>query len=307
MQDPIIESRQTLGQQEQEFSWLNVVIEQHEAVSETTSLAIPIAAQEGLLADETRPRCIKIDDGLLICLRAINFNRPAEPDDMVSLRIWMSKNLVISATKSGRGLKSINELQHELHKGLVLRNAGEWFCALLEKVTSKISEQLDEIETRVEQLEEQLNSDPDSVNRLEILEIRKQAAQIKRFIAPQREALDVFHYYCDFIDEVQSFRIKEQTDRILRYIDSLDVVREKSILILDELRYAIAEKQSERMYVLSLVTAIFLPLSFLTGVFGMNVGGLPGVDNNDFFVHLMVAMLGVGLFILLLMKWKKWL
>ena len=61
------------------------------------------------------------------------------------------------------------------------------------------------------------------------------------------------------------------------------------------------------MYVLSMITAIFLPLSFLTGVFGMNVAGLPGTEAPDAFTTLMMAMGGIAVVMLIAMLWKRWL
>jgi zinc transporter len=72
------------------------------------------------------------------------------------------------------------------------------------------------------------------------------------------------------------------------------------------LRNRIAEQQGMRMYVLSLVTAIFLPLSFLTGIFGMNVAGLPGTENPQAFTLLGVSMLAIAIGIGGYMVWKKW-
>jgi zinc transporter len=61
------------------------------------------------------------------------------------------------------------------------------------------------------------------------------------------------------------------------------------------------------MYVLSMVTAIFLPLSFLTGVFGMNVGGLPGTESANAFLYLMLGMGALSICMLVAMLWKRWL
>ncbi|MGJ8679378.1 CorA family divalent cation transporter [Paraglaciecola sp.] len=296
----------TLGTPGAAFTWHHLISDEQASISTLDTLNIPKAAKEGLLADETRPKCFEIDNGFFVCLRAINCNGSAEPEDMVSIRIWLTKEKVITTTKTERGLKSIQELCKDIEKEYPIKDVGVWFCNLLEKVSHKISEQVDEIEFALEALEEQLNADPDSVNRQAVINIRKQAAHIKRFISPQREALEILHFSCDFISQIQTFRIKEYSDRVLRFLEELELVRERSILILEELRYAIAEKQNERMYVLSLVTAIFLPLSFLTGVFGMNVGGLPGVEEPTAFIILVIFMALVAALIFVTMKFKRW-
>ena len=78
-------------------------------------------------------------------------------------------------------------------------------------------------------------------------------------------------------------------------------------MLYGELQNRIAEQQNSRMYLLSIVAAIFLPLSFLTGVFGMNVAGLPGMEYPVAFVLLVISMVVIALFIILVMWWKRWL
>jgi zinc transporter len=91
-----------------------------------------------------------------------------------------------------------------------------------------------------------------------------------------------------------------------RYVEDLDLAKERAMVLQDELRNRIAEQQGMRMYVLSLVTAIFLPLSFLTGVFGMNVAGLPGTEEPKSFAYLATAMVILAIILLISMLWKKW-
>jgi zinc transporter len=105
----------------------------------------------------------------------------------------------------------------------------------------------------------------------------------------------------------QSFELREHTDRMTRYVEDLDLAKERAMLLQDELRNRIADQHGVRMYVLSLVTAIFLPLSFLTGVFGMNVSGLPGVENPDGFLYVGTTMLVLAVVMLAAMLWKRWL
>ncbi len=73
-----------------------------------------------------------------------------------------------------------------------------------------------------------------------------------------------------------------------------------------ELQNRLAEKQNARMFVLSIVAAIFLPLSFLTGVFGMNVAGLPGLEYPNAFNILTGSMLVLAIALVAYMRWKKW-
>jgi len=87
----------------------------------------------------------------------------------------------------------------------------------------------------------------------------------------------------------------------------LDLVRERAIVMHEELLSRIAQEQNERMYVLSIVAAIFLPLSFVTGLLGMNVGGLPGVDSQLGFAGSVVVMVAVAVGLIAFFRGRKWL
>jgi zinc transporter len=75
----------------------------------------------------------------------------------------------------------------------------------------------------------------------------------------------------------------------------------------EELLSQIAQQQNARMYVLSVVAAIFLPLTFVTGLLGMNVGGLPGIDSPTGFLRSLVVMVVAAVGLLVFFRWKKWL
>ena len=137
--------------------------------------------------------------------------------------------------------------------------------------------------------------------------LRQRVAAIRRFLAPQKEALDTLSRLRKFFSEEESLHIREQTDRTLRYIEELDLLKERLLVMQDELRSQISEQQNMRMYVLSIVSMIFLPLSFLTGVFGMNVAGLPGTENPLAFSVLAFGMIILAIALLVFMRLRRWL
>ena len=96
-------------------------------------------------------------------------------------------------------------------------------------------------------------------------------------------------------------------DRLAQYIETLDSIRERAAVSQEELVNQISEESNSRMYVLSIVSAIFLPLGFATGLLGINVGGIPGAENHyafAIFIGILVALAG-GL--LVFFRYKKWL
>jgi zinc transporter len=100
--------------------------------------------------------------------------------------------------------------------------------------------------------------------------------------------------------------LREQMDRMTRYLEDLDLVRERTSVLQEEVMNISMAQQNTRMYVLSIVSLIFLPMTFVTGVFGMNVGGLPGLEDPTAFVIVVATMLFISIAVIAVLKVKRW-
>ena len=138
--------------------------------------------------------------------------------------------------------------------------------------------------------------------------VRRQAAAIRRHLAPQRDALDrLARWSSALLTDKEQFELREEGDHLTRHIEDLDLARENALVTQEELMNKVALEQNARMYLLSVVAAIFLPLTFITGLLGMNVGGLPGVDSHEGFVGSLLVMAVAALGLVVFFRWKKWL
>ena len=111
----------------------------------------------------------------------------------------------------------------------------------------------------------------------------------------------------DVLSETEAQRLREEADHITRYIEDLELTREHAIVAQEELLNRVVEEQNSRMYLLSIVAAIFLPLTFVTGLLGMNVAGLPGTDNPSGFMFSVATLAALGVALVLYFKRKGWL
>ncbi|MFT4994536.1 MAG: zinc transporter [Paraglaciecola sp.] len=292
------------AQRESGFTWVHMQCDAKGAKETMHSLGLPQQVIESLEAIETRPKTIAINDGLLVYLRGINKNPDADPEDMVSLRIWITAKGIISARRKDRKLLSVQDVREQLDAGNIPINCAQLMLDMIERIADRIHEMVDDLDEELVIFEtaEQMNSQ--ARQRLSV--VRRQAAAIRRYLTPQRDALDALYRINKLLSSDQAFALREQTDRMTRYVEDLDLARERSIVLQDEVRNRLAEQQGAKMYVLSLVTAIFLPLSFLTGVFGMNVAGLPGLEEPGAFNYLALGMAGLAVVLFTLMMWKKW-
>jgi zinc transporter len=269
-------------------------------------LELPEAAIDGLVRSDARPRALHIRNGILLNLRGVNLNPGQDPEDMVSLRLWIERGRLISVRH--RRILAAQDIREDLDDGKGPLSIQDLMFVLIEKLATRISDFIDTLEERIDALELAEESEDPLELRSQVLQIRRQAAGVRRFLAPQREALESFTRQAkDLMDENYILFIHEQSDRIMRYVEDLDLIRERAMVMQEELMNRMAQEQNSRMYVLSLVAAIFLPISFVTGLFGMNVAGLPGIDNPSAFLYVSLFMGVVVGGIFVWFRRKKWL
>ena len=286
--------------------WVHFDYSSPEAIEWITNKSkIDSIAIDALLTQETRPRTTILDDSILIALRGVNLNPNSKPEDMVSIRLYISPNLIISTRK--RDLLSISEIVESLKKGIKKKSSSEFLVDLTYRVTQRMEDIINQIEDRTDLLEENLIDNVNTKFRNEILAIRRETIILRRYLFPQKEALNkLYNDKITWINEYEKIEIRETNDQVIRYIEELDTIRDKLSLIQEELSNTLSDQVNKKMYILSIISAIFLPLTFLTGLLGINIGGIPGSeDENAFYIFSTILLVIVSIQFYIFKK-KKW-
>ncbi|MBW2467177.1 MAG: zinc transporter ZntB, partial [Deltaproteobacteria bacterium] len=138
--------------------------------------------------------------------------------------------------------------------------------------------------------------------------LRRQAISLRRYLSPQREALSrLLTEKITWVDDADRLRLRETCDQLVRYLEDLDEARDRAAVTQEELVNRLSEQMNNKMYLLSIVAAIFLPLGFLTGLLGINVGGIPGAESKLGFAGFVLLLIGVVIVQIWFFKKKKWL
>ena len=259
---------------------------------------------DALFAEETRPRILEFDTGTLLILRGVNLNADAEPEDMVSIRLWIDSSRIISVRK--RRLKAVTDLRERIEAGVGPHNAGDFITQLTSRLFERMEPVFTELDELLDDAEERVMEAADTKYRSQITDIRKQAIVFRRYIAPQRDVIAALRVSdMPWLSELHKRRLQESLDRVIRYIEDIDTIRERAQIVKDELTNVLSDKMNKNLYLLSVIAAVFLPLGFLTGLLGINVGGVPGVDDpSAFWVFSGFLSVVVALQILLFKRWK---
>lgn len=267
---------------------------------------IPAIVAEAMLSEESRPRALHMDQGVLVILRGVNLNAGSEVEDMISVRLWLEKERVVSASR--RPLKSLQLIRQLIEEGKGPTSPAAFAIDLIERLSHFIGEVTDQIESKLEQAEDDVNDAGAILKNSPFSAVRRQSARIRRYLAPQKEALiSLTNSPEPVFNKSHVAEIREQTNRITLVLEDLDLVRERALVAQEEFLGILAHEQNTRMLLLSIVAAIFLPLSFLTGLMGMNVAGLPGTENSMAFGIICALMTTIAILILLLFKARRWL
>jgi zinc transporter len=250
--------------------------------------------QDALLAGETRPRCTVHGDGALLNLRGVNAHPAAEPGDMISVRFWLEAHRVIGV--SPRPLDAIGDILASIPRGLAPRSPGELVSRLALRLADRAEPAVADLDERMDAIEEQLLDAADLARRTELGDIRRSAIRLRRYLVPQRDALDTLEIEdLPWLTGRDRSHLREAADRVLRLGEDLDAIRDRAAIVHDELLDQRAESLNRRMLLLTVVAAIFLPLSLITGLLGVNVGGIPGADAPGAFAVLCALLVAIGL------------
>ncbi len=249
---------------------------------------------EALLSDESRPRCTAFPEGTLLILRGVNLNPGEDPDDMISLRLWITPTRVISLRRMR--INAIDDVRQVLLGGHGPTSLGGLVVMLIERLIDNMEPVLDELEDFMSELEDAV-MEADAQLRGRISNCRRQVISLRRHIAPQRDALAHLTVEdLEWLTQQQRWHLRESIDQIIRYVEDLDMLRERSAVLQDTLLNRLSEQLNRNMYLLSIVTTLFLPLSFVTGLLGINVGGIPGSQSSIAFAVVcgLILLAGIG-------------
>lgn len=260
---------------------------------------------KALLAEETRPRLEEIGQNALIILRGINFHAGPTPEDLVSIRLWISHNHIV--TLGRRKSQAIAEIDDHLRQRRGPKRVGEFISMLCSALNDSIEPAIQELDVNIDRLEELSLENPDTKMRADIAVLRKAATLFRRHMSPQRDAINRMQNSTQgWLSASDKWFMQDNNDRVLRFLEDLDAIRERSQILQDELYSALSSKLNKNLYILSVITAIFMPLTFLSGLLGMNVDGIPGAHSPTAFASVCGITLGIGALQIVLFKRLKW-
>lgn len=233
-----------------------------------------------LLADEVRPRFLEQEHGaILIVTTALE----GADQELASLRLWVTPTRLVSIGTTRALTDSLEPVRHKAQQGgydsiaALLVDIVDRFNARLNIVIDALEDAVDAAETIV--ATQEVNDACLNLGRL-----RVDTADLRRYLVPQTVALkNLIKCHNAELSDFDQRRLAESHDLSLRMVESLNDIRDRAIIINDEIENLRDRQLNKRTYVFTIIATIFLPLSFLTGLLGVNIGGMPAADIESAF------------------------
>jgi zinc transporter len=270
-----VDNSATIGPDGFSFAWVYAGDGQTTTDAELALFDLDSYVLEALTAAESRPRCTVHGDGVILNLRGVNLNEGADPEDMISVRFWIQGQVVIGVWK--RPLKAISDLFDAMARGKAPETPGDLIAKLTLRLSDRAEPIVAELNEAIDTLEDDLSDSTQLQHaRHRLALIRHSATTLRRYMFPQRDALTTLEIEdVSWLKDHDRSRLREAADRVTRMAEELDAIRDRAQIVQDQITDRRAETMNSQMLLLSIVAAIFLPLGLLTGLLGVNVGGIP--------------------------------
>ena len=261
---------------------------------------------EALLEEETRPRIMVLDDSLFLTLRGVNLNAGADPEDMISIRLYIEANRVI--TVRHRPLMTIQDIRSSLTSTHGPKNTGEFLTVLVDRLMERMAPVISQLDEAIDEAEEQIIGQASYQLRSQLGILRRQVISLRRYISPQRDVVSHLHHArLTWLTATQRASIREVADHLVRYVEDLDAARDRMGVMQEELTNKLSEQMNKTMYILRVLAGIFLPITFVTGLLGINVGGIHGSEDPWAFPTVCLTLTSAGVLLVGIFRWLKWL
>ncbi len=236
----------------------------------------------------TRPTFFVADEGIVLILRGVNLNPGARPDDMVALRMLVTPRLVV--TLRHRRMLAVGDIKRRLARGAGPTGAGRFIADLVECTSGRMEPVIEELMERLDELDDRLDRSTcaTATERVELSDIRHQSIRLRRYIAPQRDLLarlladaasGAHPIIGQLLGQDERAVLHESADRFARFVEDLDLIQQRSALTSEEIAQQQTARVNRSLFILSVISLVFVPVSAITSLLGVNLGGIPLADS----------------------------
>ena len=284
------------------FYWIDASPEELETLQPLFHLH-ELAVEDVMQEEEQRPK-LEIHEGhYFIVVNSIRFDD--EEFFFRAVNIFLGKHFIITVTRQKvNELRAVKPLLWEEE----VNSPDEFLYHLADRIVDNYFIVADRIEERIEKLEEDILRHTKKSHLNEIIGLRSEILYLKKVLGPQKEVIGMLaRKELRLIDGTLQKYFADMHENALKVTESFDTFRDLMGNLREAYQSSIASRANEIMRVFTAVTMIFIPLTFITGIYGMNIEPLPGVGIPHFEVIIILAMIGLAVGMFIYFRKQEWL
>lgn len=265
-------------------------------------------AIEDCFEERERPK-LETYDGYLYCItHGMAVGSSAEDHEVIELDAFLGRRyLVTYHSKESRSVDSAFEAAQRSGEPLRRGPAGV-LQSILDRQVDGIEPVLDHLERRLDELEENALARPRDEDLAGLVALRRNILHLRRWLGLQRDVvLRLARQEFDLVPAAEALLFRDTHDHLARFTEFLETYRELTNSIQEAYLSLISNRLSENMRFLTLFSAVFLPLTLISGIYGMNFVHMPGLQHPRGFLMVVLTMVATAGLVLLFFRRKGWL
>jgi zinc transporter len=261
---------------------------------------LPEALREVLQEHDENRRIEWIDGGLLMVISDFTYEDESDPWEVTPIWCYAGPQALI--TGRVHALKSTDELRQRMRTGVTAASGIELLTQLLDLRTARVKALATSMTRLLDDVEDEILAGNIKQQREQLGRSRRLCARLRREFAPERGDLGRVLHRASHLSEGDRGALESSVESLGFAIEEIAEIYERAKLLQEELASRLAEGTGRNLYVLSIITAIMLPMTLITGVYGMNVAHLPGSGSFPLVILLILASGGITLAVLF---WRR--
>lgn len=251
--------------------------------------ALPEDARELLLDSDTHIRCEIFEQGIALVLGDLHHDFNGDPEGLGVLRVYVDNQVLITGRR--HPLRAVDHLRRALQGGLAVPTTAQLLARLVHDIDASFHALIKAISDNLDEAEDEILAGRIHDHGSELGRLRRLLARLRRHMGAGRQTLQrsvsSMARWCS-LDDLDELR--EAIQHLEGTAQDLELAQERTRLLQEEIGSRLSEATNRNLYILSVVTVALLPINLITGIFGMNTGGLPWAENPHGFWWVMFWM-----------------
>jgi len=255
-----------------------------------------------------RPKIEKFDEYLFLVLQAVNYQQKQRKVKLCELDLCVGKNFIITVHTDP--IPSIQLNKDRIKKDPHHMDQGTDFLlySIIDALVDNYFPVLSCLDKNLDQLEDQLSESATTETLDRFYDLKKDVGYLRRSLGPQRDIVSLLARgsYPSFIKQAHSHYFRDVYDHLVRMGDLVDTSRDAVSDILDVHASIAFNRFNETIKVLTIIATIMMPLTLITGIYGMNFKHMPEINSKFGYAGVWLVMLLVAFGMLMFIKRRKW-